>query len=104
MGIPLSELNLEEISMAEKIDPNITSKIVYNLNIYEKMILRLKGSIKIGEFQHGSWSGSLPFYLFDCPEHGYQINYASGYGLKLHCPMCLQERISMIENTIAQMA
>jgi len=92
------EIDIGDISTLEEIDEDLTSRIVSNLSTTKKIILRLQGSVEIGRFLMYGWKGKLPFYLFKCDEHGYQIAYPSGHYLTLHCPKCLKKetRIRMI--------
>jgi hypothetical protein len=62
------------------------------LSLFKKFVLRINGSVYVGHRTRPGWSGSLPFYVFECPVHGLVENYPQGYHGRLDCPLCLQEK------------
>lgn len=87
----------DEITTLEDIDENLIFKIIKNLSIKEKIIFKLQGSVEVGKIMIYGWKNRLPFYLFKCPEHGYQINYLSGHYMSLHCPKCFHQKAQTSE-------
>ena len=47
----------------------------------------------VGYRTRPGWKGSLPFYRIRCPTHGEVETYPQGYGLRLECPKCQEERL-----------
>jgi len=92
------EIDIGDISTLEEINDNLTSRIVSNLSTVKKIILKIKGSVGIGRFRMYGWKGKLPFYLFKCDKHGYQIAYPSSHYLTLQCPKCLKNTITHIKS------
>ena len=64
-----------------------------NLNIIQKIKLKIFGYTFIKENKLSGWKNSLPFYALYCDKHGLQISYPIGWKRKLVCPKCLQETI-----------
>jgi hypothetical protein len=83
------EALINEVTILRDIDDDFILEIVNNLSIKEKIILKIQGSVEVGKILIYGWKKRLPFYLFKCSEHGYQINYLSGHYMALHCPKCL---------------
>jgi hypothetical protein len=86
------EALINEVTTLEDINEDFIFEIIENLSIKEKIILKLQGSVEIGKIFIYGWKNRLPFYLFKCPDHGYQINYCSGHYMSLHCPKCLHQK------------
>ena len=76
-----------------EITPKLIKKILENLNPIEKLNLSISGYLFIDNIKFEGWSGELPFYLFKCKTHGYELNYASGYVGNLLCLDCIREQI-----------
>jgi hypothetical protein len=58
------------------------------LSLLQKIRLLVAGAVPTSSrLQHG-WSGSLQFYAFKCPVHGFVENYPQGYEKVLRCPYC----------------
>ncbi len=70
------------------------------IKLMERLKIELKGHIYVGDEQREGWKDSVPFYMFKCPQHGYVKNYASGYGKKLVCPICLEEMKNSVSDTV----
>jgi hypothetical protein len=85
------ETLINEVTTLEDINEDFIFKIINNLSIKEKIILKLQGSVEVGKILIYGWKKRLPFYLFKCPDHGYQINYLSGHYMSLYCPKCLHQ-------------
>ena len=73
------------------IDEKIISGIISNLSSLQKIILRVRGSVFLEAFSLRGWTEKLPFYLFKCDKHGYQISYPTGHMMILYCPKCLHD-------------
>ncbi len=58
------------------------------LTLIQKIILKLKGHVFIGNRTRPGWKGSLPFYAFKCDKHGLVEDYPHGHEEKLECPKC----------------
>jgi hypothetical protein len=91
------EALIDEVTTLEDINEEFIYKIISNLSIKEKIILKIQGSVEVGKIFIYGWKNRLPFYLFKCPDHGYQINYLSGHYLSLHCPKCLHQKAQTSE-------
>lgn len=59
------------------------------MSLMQRLRIQLNGYIYVGDRQKEGWSGSLPFYKFKCPVHGWVENYPHGYDQRLECPLCL---------------
>lgn len=79
-----------------EITPKLMQKIAENLNLIEKLKLKIMGSIFLDNIRFEGWSGDLPFYLFKCGTHGYELNYPSGYYMNLLCLDCIREQLEKI--------
>ena len=88
-----------KVTTLEDINDDLIFEIINNLSIKEKIILKLQGSVEVGKILIYGWKGRLPFYLFKCPDHGYQINYPSGHYMSLHCPKCLYQKTQPTESS-----
>lgn len=84
------ELRLEGL---EKIDQKMIQNILNGLSLFEKIILRLTGALFIAPFELKGWKGKIPFYLFKCDKHGYQIGYPNGHNTHLICFECLKANL-----------
>lgn len=84
---------INEVTTLEDINDEFICDIINNLSITEKIILKIQGSVEIGKIMIYGWKNRLPFYLFKCPDHGYQISYLSGHYMSLHCPKCLHQKM-----------
>ena len=40
------------------------------------------------------WKDYLPFYVFECPQHGSVVDYPHGYSKRLMCPKCRGKNIN----------
>lgn len=58
------------------------------LTLFQKIILKLNGRVFVGNRVKPGWRGSLPFYAFECDEHGLVEDYTHGYEERLECPKC----------------
>ncbi|GAG10014.1 unnamed protein product [marine sediment metagenome] len=61
------------------------------LNLWQRFKLWASGQVYVGHRTRPGWSGSLPFYAFQCPVHGIVENYPHGYSRRLDCPLCQEE-------------
>lgn len=62
-----------------------------DLNLWQKLVLRITGKVYVGHQQHEGWTGSLPHYILECPVHGRFMTYPQGYSGRLECPVCRDE-------------
>ncbi len=60
------------------------------IGLINQLKLRLSGYIYIEDRIEPDWKKPLPFYIFNCPLHGYVESYPHGYEKKLVCPKCLE--------------
>ena len=60
--------------------------------------LRLFGHAYVGHRTRPGWRGALPFYAFNCPEHGIVVDYPHGFNRRLACPICYEEVTTVIES------
>jgi len=70
------------------------------LSLYRRLALRLLGQVYIEHRIRPGWSGSLPFYAFNCPVHGVVEDYPHGYKQRLDCPICMKEE-ELFRNIVA---
>ena len=61
------------------------------LSLWQRIQLRVNGSVFIGYEQRPGWRSALPFYLARCPKHGFYESYPQGYSRRLICSRCLEE-------------
>lgn len=61
------------------------------LSLVQRLVLRIRGRVKIGWVRGPGWSAWLPAYAHVCGRHGVVIDYEHGYGGRLVCPLCLEE-------------
>lgn len=69
----------------------LLKKITDNLSAYEQLKVKQSGNIYVGEYKMPDWSGTLPFYAFNCEKHGIVVNYPIGHMKMLLCPYCIEE-------------
>ena len=89
-------LGVRQPKNMKEISPKLVEEIVENLNIFEKLTLKIKGSLFIDNIRLQGWSGELPFYLFKCDTHGYELNYPQGHYMKLICFDCIRKQLEEI--------
>ena len=77
-------------------DAKLMENLQNSLNIFEKLILRLTGALFIASFELEGWKGKIPFYLFKCEKHGYQIGYPNGHNAHLICFECLRSNLKTV--------
>ena len=87
---PLRAQDLQRI-VSVGIEAETLSMIASGLSFIEKLKLKYRSYVKIGDYVMDGWSDRLPFYLFKCHKHGYQVNYPSIYSSTLVCPVCLRD-------------
>jgi hypothetical protein len=80
------------------LDRKMIEMVLNNLNIFEKIMLRLTGSVFLASLELEGLRGKIPLYLFKCIKHGYQINYPSGYRSHLICLQCINEKLKKMGN------
>jgi hypothetical protein len=89
--------NMElEIKNLGNLDGKMIEIILTNLNLFEKILLAIKGDIFLASFELEGWRGKIPLYLFKCSKHGYQISYPSGHRSHLICLQCINEKVKKI--------
>lgn len=71
------------------------------LNLIERLRIQLGGCILKGEKKIKGWKKALPYYVFQCPIHGYVTSYTMGHNKRLVCPLCIKnirkEKIGIME-------
>ena len=77
--------------IAKGIDEDTLHKILDNMSLIQRVMLRLRGKIMLGYAQRWGWKDKMPFYLFRCKIHGYQIGYPAGHNEGIDCPVCDEE-------------
>jgi hypothetical protein len=71
------------------------SKILESFtNFINKIKFRLNGYLYIGNEKKSGWKENIPFYLIECPIHGFVKTYAVGLKTRLECPNCVQARFA----------
>ena len=58
------------------------------LSLWQRLILKVKNHVFVGNRNRSGWRGSLPFYAFKCPMHGIQVDNPHGHNGRLDCPKC----------------
>ena len=58
------------------------------LSLWQRLILKVKKHVFVGNRKSSGWRGSLPFYAFKCPVHCIQVDYPHGHNGRLDCPKC----------------
>lgn len=81
------------------LDKRMIEVILSNLNIFDKILLKIHGETFLAMVELEGWKGKLPLYLFKCSKHGYQVNYPSGYRSHLICLQCINENLKKLANT-----
>jgi len=61
-------------------------------SLWQRIQIVLFGKVFIEARQHKDWKGPLPFYAFNCPEHGIVESYPTGYSGRLICPKCIDSK------------
>ena len=61
------------------------------LNIVQKMKLRLLGAVYVFDHKEDGWLSKIPFYAFRCKDHGIQLGYPIGHSKILICPECVRK-------------
>lgn len=79
---------------------NILKKALHikKINSFQKIKIKLFGKTLLGNIQVKGWKTSLPFYAFNCQQHGLQITYPTGWRKKLVCPTCLFNATRSLKN------
>ena len=67
-------------------------KTELNPTFSQRLRVRLLGQAYIGHRRNPGWKEALPFYLFKCCKHGYQVSRPSGYNQNLICSECFREK------------
>jgi hypothetical protein len=65
-------------------------------NLINNIKFRLNGYLYIGNEKKSGWKENIPFYLLECPIHGFVKTYAMGLKTRLECPDCIKDRIARI--------
>ena len=65
---------------------------VEKIKIIERLKIQLQGYVYVGDVMKDGWSAPLPHYAFNCPVHGYVLDYPHGYEQRLECPKCREEK------------
>lgn len=68
--------------------------------MFEKLRAKLGFPVYLEHRTKEGWSGSLPFYLCWCPEHGYFEDYPHGFKQRLDCPECREDFNKFVQNHI----
>jgi len=63
-----------------------------DLNLLQRLKLRLSGYVYVGDRQREGWKGPIPFYAFMCPIHGLVEDYPHYHSQWLECPECIEEK------------
>jgi hypothetical protein len=64
------------------------------IKFLERLKLKLKGYVYIGEKQIDGHKDSLSYYAFECPIHGLVSDFPHGYRQRLECPTCKSELVN----------
>ena len=51
----------------------------YRLTLLNKIKLKLRRHLLVGEERKNGWKDSLPVYAFKCPKHGLVKNHVKGF-------------------------
>lgn len=87
----LTGLGLISVNNLHQVNADTILKIISSLNLLQILILGVRGSILIDWISFEGWKGKLPFYIINCPQHGYQLSYPNGFKKTLVCPKCINE-------------
>ena len=85
----LTGLGLVSAMSLTSMNAEIILKIVSSLNLIQLITLGISGSVLVDWVSFDGWKSKLPFYVFKCPKHGYQLSYPNGFNDVLICPKCL---------------
>ena len=83
--------------MELKVKENGGANMDKRIGLLEKLKIQLQGYVFVGKEQNEGWKTPIPVYMFECQKHGYVKSIAKGYGKRLECPQCLEERKKKIE-------
>ena len=87
---------LRKPSRLREITPKLIIQIVSDLSFFDRLKLRIQGSLFLDDLPLEGWSQETPVYLFKCKHHGYELSYPSGYFMGLPCLDCVHEQINHI--------
>jgi len=59
----------------------------------QRLVLRVRGRVKVGEYTRPGWKGYLPLYAARCGEHGLFLDTPHGWRGELECPRCFEDRL-----------
>ena len=62
------------------------------LSVFQRLRLRLFGSVPVGYRIKQGWRAPIMHYAFRCPVHGVVVDYPHGYRDRLDCLRCLEEK------------
>jgi len=65
------------------------------ISLLNRLKMQLSGYLYVGEKRRDGWRGPLPHYVFECPVHGLVESYPHGYGGRLECPRCVEEKAAV---------
>lgn len=65
-----------------------TTQVAARVSIQNKLEVILRGRSFLFLAKKTGWHGSLPIYLFFCPNHGFVTSHLIGEYEKLACPYC----------------
>jgi len=69
-------------------------KQTVNLNLIQKLQLKILGHAYLFHATKNGWKGKLPFYIVKCKKHNiFFIDYPHGFppNQYFNCPLCLKE-------------
>jgi len=65
------------------------------LSPWQRVVLRISGSVFYGHFKMPGWSAAMPFYVHQCKEHGSVLSSVHGRS-QLRCPVCDEIEVPVI--------
>lgn len=68
--------------------PTLTVQGSPRLSWRQRLAMKVAGHAYLGHRTRPGWRGELPFYAFECPEHGVVADYPQGFEGRLTCPRC----------------
>ena len=64
--------------------------IPVKLSFIQKIKLRFLGIVYVGDHMEEGWRSTIPFYAFNCKQHGLQYGYPIGHSNLMLCPECMR--------------
>ena len=95
------KLSARAIKLSE-ITPELIHQIQNSLSLVQRISQKILGYAYIDHLLLEGWTEKIPFYIFKCEKHDFQLGYPHGHNMNLLCPDCLKERLTELSHKIKE--